>query len=378
MKKTECLILSFILIVGFIPFANGQIVKTVEGVQIIQNGKKPNPPKGVPTNVSFELETIIGESDDPEKSFSQLTGLVVDDEGSIFALDFKEQKIKVFDNEGRFIRSFGEKGQGPGELQMASGIHLTPAQELMVEDGLSRKLVYFTREGKYIKHVSFADRLTIVGLLMDHRGDYLGRELKLDGQKMFFEIMKFDSELKPLFSLDKIEFPIPLPGSGNKINLMDVLSIYQLDSSGNIYYGRNRDYEIKIYSPEGKQVKSIRKEYDRQKVTEEDIEEMLDNMGSVPNVGGIDVKEMFEFPETFPPFQSFTLDEEDRVVVRTFHKGKGEKEFIHDVFDPQGRYIAAFPSKMNINIWKKGWAYSIEENEEGFLFIHKYKVRWEF
>ena len=377
MLKTMRLILSFILVMGFVPYAIGQNVKTVDGVQIIQNGKKPKPPEGVPSNVSFELETIIGESDDPEKSFSQLTSLVVDDKGSIFALDFKEQKIKVFDNEGQFIRSFGEKGQGPGELQMASGIHLTPTQELVVEDGLPRKLVHFTKEGKYIKHVSFADKLTMVGLFMDHQGDYLGRELKLEGQNMFFEIMKFDSELKPLFSLDKIEFPIPLPGSGNKINLMDVLSIYQLDSSGNIYYGRNKDYEIKVYSPDGKHLKSIRKEYDRQKVTEEDIEDMLDSMGSVPNMGGVDVKEMFEFPETFPPFQSFTLDEEGRIVVRTFQKGKGEDEFIHDVFDPQGRYIAAFPSKMNIYIWKKGWVYSIEENEEGFLFIHKYKVRWE-
>ena len=104
---------------------------------------------------------------------------------------------------------------------------------------------------------------------------------------------------------------------------------------------------------------------------------MLDRMGSVPNMGAINIKEMMEFPETFPPFQSFTLDEKGRIVVRTFQKGKGQDEFVHDVFDPQGRYIASFPSKMNISIWNKDKAYSIEENEEGYLFIHKYNVRWE-
>lgn len=367
----------FIFFMGFIPYAVGQDIKTVDGIQIIQNGKKPKSPEGVRSRVSFELEAIIGESDDPEKSFSQVSSFVVDEEGSIFALDFKEQKIKVFDNQGRFIHSFGEKGQGPGELQMASGIHLTPAQELVVEDALGKKLVYFTKEGKYIQHISFAERLSLVGLLIDHQGNYLGRELKPDGQKMFFEIMKFDPELKPLFSLDRIEFPIPIPGSGNKINLMDVLSVYQFDSSGNIYYGRNQEYEIKVYSPEGKHLKSIRKEYDRQKVTEEDIEEMLDRMGSVPNMGGIDVKEMFEFPDSFPPFQSFTLDKEGRIIVRTFQKGKKEAEFTHDVFDTDGRYIASFPSKLNIILWKNGKVHSIEENEEGFLFIHVYKVNWQ-
>jgi hypothetical protein len=377
MKKAGRSALFLFLILTLMTYALGQEKKTVGEVQIIQNGKKPNPPKGIPSKVIFEPECIAGASEDTEKSFSQVTSLVVDNDGTIFALDFKEQKIKVFDNEGQFIRSFGEKGQGPGELQMASGIHLSPAQELVVEDGLSKKLVYFNKEGKYIRDISFADKLTMVGLLMDQRGDYLGRELKLEGQKMFFEIIKFDPELKPLFSLDKIEFPIPLPGSGNKINLMDVLSIYQFDGSGNIYYGRNQDYEIKVYSPEGKHLKSIRKEYDEQKVTEKDVEEILDRMGSVPSMGGIDVKDMFQFPETFPPFQSFTLDEDGRVIVRTFQKGKAKDEFIHDVFDPQGRYIVSFPSKMNISTWDKGKVYSIEENEEGFLSIHIYKVRWE-
>jgi hypothetical protein len=377
MNKIRLQMLFFLLILGLIAYASGQKTKIADDVRIIQNGKKPNPPKGIPSKVSFALEDIIGESDDPEKSFSQLSSFVVDDEGTVFALDFKDQKIKIYDNEGHFLHSFGDKGQGPAELQMASGIHLTPGDELVVEDALAKKLVYFTKEGKYIRNISFADRLAMVNLLMDPQGNYLGRDLKVEGQKMFFEIKKFDSGLKPLFSLDQIEFPIPIPGSGNKIDLMDVLSIYQFDSSSNIYYGRNKDYEIKVFSPEGKHLKTVRKEYDRQKVTEEDIEEILDRMGSIPNMGGINMKEMFEFPETFPPFQSFILDEEGRIIVRTFQKGKDKEEFIYDVFNPLGSYVTSFPSKMNISIIKNGRVYSIEENEEGFLSIHKYKVRWE-
>jgi hypothetical protein len=375
MKKKIRTVLFFLVILGLAAYASGK-AKIIDDVQIIHNGKKPTPPKGALSKVHFELESIIGESDDPEKSFSQLSSFVVDDEGTIFALDFKDQKIKIYDSEGRFLYSFGDKGQGPAELQMASGIQLSPGDELVIEDSLAKKLVYFSKEGKYVKNFSFANRLALVNLLMDQQGNYLGRDLKVDGQKMFFEIKKFDSELNPLFTLDQIEFPIPIPGSGNKINLMDVLSIYQFDSSGNVYYGRNKDYEIKVFSPEGKHLKSVRKEYDRQKVTEEDIEEILDRMGSVPNMGGINVKEMFEFPETFPPFQSFTLDEEGRIFVRTFQKGKTKEEYIYDVFDPQGRYVTTFPSKMNISLIKRGRIYSIEENEEGFLFIHKYKVSW--
>lgn len=375
MKTLLRLTLCMFVTISIVFFTEGQEVKTVDGIQIIKNGKKPKPPQGVPSGVGFELDCVIGESDDPEKSFSEVSTFVVDDNEILYALDFKDRKIKVFDKEGKFIRSFGEQGQGPGELDMPAGIHLTPDNKLLIEDALQRKLVYFTLEGTYLSHVSFADRLALVNLLMGPNGHFLGRELKLEGEKMFFVVKKFDPELKPQFSIDQIEFAIPVPGSGNKIDLMDMLSIYQFDSSGNIYYGRNIRYEIKVYSSDGTHLKSIQKEYDPQKVTEEDIEEILNR---IPDVGPINVKELFNFPEKFPPFQYFTLDEEGRVFVRTWNKGKNQGEFITDVFDSEGRYIARFPSKMDIRVWKKRKAYSYEENEEGFKVIRVYKVLWEY
>ena len=374
MKAFLRLTLCLLLIISFISSTEGQKVKAVDNVQIIKNSKKPKPPPDIPSKVSLELECVIGESDDPDKSFTEISNFVVDDSETLYALDFKDCKIKVFDAAGQFVRSFGEKGQGPGELDMPAGIHLTPANELIVEDATARKLVHFSLEGTYIRHVSLADRMALVNLIMGPGGNFMGREMKLEGQKVFFEIEKLDPELKPLFLLDQIEFAIPIPGSGTKINLMDMLSIYQFDSSGNIYYSRNIDYEIKVYTPDGRQVKSIQKEYEAQKITEKDIEEILER---IPNVGSFNVKEMFEFPKTFPPLQFFTLDEEGRIFVRTWEKGKDKGEYIFDVFDPEGRYIAQFISKVDIRVWKEGKIYSYEENEEGFKVIKRYKVHWD-
>lgn len=377
MKAIIRIAISVFSIVVLFSYAAGQKIKTVDDVKIIQNKKKPDPPKGTPSKMILELETVIGESEDPDKAFSQLSSFVVDDGGTIYALDFKEQKIKVFDDSGQFIRAFGEKGQGPGELQMPAGIHLAPGNKLAVDDALAKKMVYFTKEGKYVRNVSYATRLALVNLLMDPHGNFIGREMKLEGQEMFFEITKLDTELKSVFSLDKIGFPIPIPGSGNKINLMDAISIFQFDSAGNIYYGRNRDYEINMYTPEGKLVKSIRKDFQPQKITEEDKEEILSRLDSVPTAGAVNFREMFEFPKMFPPFQLFTLDEKGRIFVRTWEKGQEEDEFVHDIFDSEGRFIAQFTSKINVSVWKNGKAYAIDENEEGFNVIKRYKVSWE-
>ena len=366
-----------VLITLLCSYVDGQNIKIVDGVEIIQNKKKPNSPKDTPSKLALELETVIGESDNLDEAFSQLSTFVVDDDGAIFALDFKEQKIKVFDDSGKFIRAFGEKGQGPGELQMPAGVFLNPENRVAVNDALARKIVFFTKTGKYIDHISYATRMQLTSLQMDSQGNFLARELKLEGQEMFFEIVKLDKNMETLFSLDKIGFPIPLPGSGTKINMMDIISVFQFDNSGNILYGRNREYEINVYSPEGKHMKSIRKEYQPQKITEEDKEEMMDRMDSVSTAGTVNLREMFEFPKMFPPFQLFTLDEDGRIIVRTWEKGNEKDEFVHDIFDSEGRFISQFTSKINVGIWKNGKAYAADENQDGFNVIKKYAVRWE-
>jgi hypothetical protein len=156
------------------------------------------------------------------------------------------------------------------------------------------------------------------------------------------------------------------------LNILEMISAYQFDPAGNIYYGRNADYEIKIYSPEGKHIRTIQKEYDRVKVTQTDIDEMLER---IPNATpGVNIKEMFSFPEYFPPFQFFLLDDQGRLYVRTFTKGKAKGEYEIDVFDPEGKFIAQFITKSDLRLWKAGKAYGIEETDEGYQVIKRYAV----
>ena len=373
------ILIVMVILAGFLYVrpALAQKVKTVDGVTVVSNGKKPVPIKGQSAKIKLTEELSIGGGGNPDQSFSQVGTFVVDGEGGIFALDFKEQKIKVFDRTGKFLRLIGKSGQGPGELGMASGIQLMADNTLVVEDATNRRLALFKPSGEFIKNVSMANKLELVNILLDGKGNAIGREMGLveGNAKMFFEIKKFDADLKPLFTLDKIEFPIPIPGSGTKMNILEMISAYQFDPSGNIYYGRNANYEIRIYSPEGKHIRTIQKEYDPMKVTQADIDEMLER---IPNVTpGVNIKEMFSFPEYFPPFQFFLLDDQGRLYVRTFTKGKAKGEYEIDVFDAEGKFIAQFITKSDLRLWKAGKAYGIEETDEGYQVIKKYAVSTE-
>ena len=377
MRKITLVVLGLLLAFFAWSESLAQKIKTVDGVTVVSNGKKPVPLKGQSAKIKLVEELAIGGGGNPDQAFSQVSTFVVDEEGGIFALDFKDQKIKVFDRTGKFLRLIGKPGQGPGELGMASGIQLMADNTLVVEDATNRRLALFRPSGEFIKNISTSDKLGLVNILLDGKGNVIGREMGLaeGNAKMFFEIKKFDADLKPLFTLDKIEFPIPIPGSGTKMNILEMISAYQFDPAGNIYYGRNADYEIKIYSPEGKHIRTIKKEYDPVKVTQADIDEMLER---IPNVaGGVNIKDMFSFPDVFPPFQLFLLDDQGRLYVRTFTKGKAKGEYEFDVFDAEGKFIAQFITKSDLRLWKAGKAYGIEETDEGYQVIKRYSVLME-
>ena len=374
MKKITFIAMSLLLAFPVGSECWGQKIKTVDGVTVVSNGKKPVPVQGQPSKISLTEDLTVGGGGSPDESLSQVSTFIVDGTGVIFALDFKEQKIKVFDKTGKFLRLIGRPGQGPGELGMASGIQLMADGTLVVEDATNRRLAQFKPSGEFIKNISTSGMLGLVNVLLDGKGNAIGREMGLaeGNAKMFFEIKKFDPSLKPLFTLDKIEFPVPIPGSGTKVNILDMISAYQFDPAGNIYYGRNVDYEIKVYTPEGKHVRTVQKEYDRVKVTPADIDEMLEKM---PNaVPGVNIKEMFSFPEYFPPYQSFFLDDQGRLYVRTFTKGKAKGEYEFDVFAAEGKFIAQFITKSDLRLWKSGKAYGIEETDEGYQVIKRYSV----
>jgi len=377
MRKITPVVLGLFLILLAWTESPAQKIRTAGGVTVVSNGKKPVAVKGQPTRIKLTEELSFGSSANPDESLSQVSMFVVDGDGSVLALDFKEQKIKVYDKTGKFLRLIGKPGQGPGELGMASGIQLMADGTLVVEDAVNRRLALFKPSGEFIKNISMTGSLGLVNILLDDKGNFVGREMGLSegNAKMFFEVKKFDSNLKPLFTLDKTEFTVPIPGSGAKMNILDMISGYQIDPAGNIYYGRNVDYEIKVYSPEGKHFRTIQKEYDRVKVTQADIDEMLERMPST--VPGANIKDMISFPEYFPPYQSFLLDDRGRLYVRTFTKGKAKREYEIDVFDPEGRFIAQFITESDLRLWKAGEAYGIEETDEGYQVIKRYSVQTE-
>lgn len=83
-----------------------------------------------------------------------------------------------------------------------------------------------------------------------------------------------------------------------------------------------------------------------------------------------------EFPKHHPAFVHLSLDEDGRIFVKTYEKVKDGEGYYYDVFDSEGRYIAKVPLKTRPGVWKTDKLYTIEEDEEGYLYIKRYSVEW--
>jgi len=379
MKTGVKALLAFCLLAAAAVIAFGSIhdgqfrVRTDKDVIIVTNGRKPDPPKDATTKLVLEEIYTAGAGDSPEESFVEIVALDVGQDGTAYVLDMKDNRVKVFDARGKFLRAFGKKGQGPGELNQPVGLLITPENEVLVEDALNRRLALFSLEGKFLRNISTATALGFSGIKMNARGMIVARSMGLgDAGKAFMDVKTYDKELKPKVKLAAVEFPISLQTKINPFSGIDLL--YALDGQGRLYLGSHRGYEIKVFSFEGKLLKTIGRDFDPIAITKEDIDEMLK---LIPNTSGINVKEMIQSPDVFPAYGYFVLADEGRLLVRTYEKGRVKKEYYWDVFDAEGRYIAKVPLAYEIQLWRDGKAYFFVEDEDGYKVLKCFRARWE-
>lgn len=91
----------------------------------------------------------IGSVEDGPNGFSDIRGLATNAQGWIFVLEFSTQDIRVFDAQGRYLKTVGRKGSGPGEFQNANGIARAPDGTFWLNDPANARFTALDREGRY-------------------------------------------------------------------------------------------------------------------------------------------------------------------------------------------------------------------------------------
>jgi len=343
-------------------------IKKEKGVTVVYNPKMPASLPGEPAQIILKEDLSIGVKEGQEEyMLLEPVSLEVDAQGNIYVLDRKASHIKVYDKNGKFLKTISKKGQGPGEVQGPRDIHITPKGEILVNDSSTRRLLFFSLDGQFIREISAGKMWMLLNPKVDTSGNIVA-SFTLIGEEFKEELKKFNSELKPILTIASI--PIAKPPV---INPYFPRAYWCLTKKDNIIWGITTKYEFNILNPQGKLIKKIVKDYNPEKITKEDKAKRIKDMyGDNP----IPPEVKLEFPKNFPAFREFTCDEQGRIFVRTHEKTKEEKGSYYDVFDPEGRYIAKVFLKVRPRLWKRNKMYTIYEDEEGYRYVKRYKVEW--
>lgn len=78
--------------------------------------------------------------------FAKPTGVAVDQEGNLYVCDTLNDRIEVFDADGKFISAFGKNGDGPGYFARPKGIALDSDGHIWVADGMQDRVQVFNQQ----------------------------------------------------------------------------------------------------------------------------------------------------------------------------------------------------------------------------------------
>ncbi len=388
MKKSNQLISIFIFVfLIFYLFNCGkkkdEIDKLIEnGVEVIINHLEPYK---IGSQSSLMLEEILNiDTEDDEIAglgIPDIFGFEANSFGEIFILrniqgegDF----IFKFDSNGKFIMSFGPKGQGPGEFQNPRHIAIDHRDNILVYDLGPQILHKYNKNGVLVNDYKMSEGETRVTSGPNANLLAMVHSSERDKDRMLNTL--FLKLLNPNFEVLQVIDEFSYEWSRDKPNVVEPIFCWSV-SRENIYVvNEDRGNEICVYDFNGKLIRRIRKEYKQIPVSENYKKKILKQF---PEGMREQMSKIVYFPKFHPPSQNLVAGDDGLLLVATFEEGENPEEIMFDIFNEEGVFIAR--KSLNIYAWEGHlWAriradklYCLEEKATGYKELVVYKMKWE-
>jgi len=230
-----------------------QAIETVDGVRIVHNPK--GGVWGANPKLAIELVRTIGDvdTDDENLAFDSPVDMAADKAGNIFILDSGNQRIQVFGPDGKYVRTIGRRGQGPGEFASLNSIAVDRKGNFHVLDDAQKRIQVFTPQGEVLKTIPVAkfrlDRIRLLG-----SGTLVTRGYEIFGiqgvskEKAQPKIVKL---LGPGLKAIR-EFGEPFDYGDEMTNRIGNSWYFDVDGEDHIYLCFVYQNRVERYSPEGR------------------------------------------------------------------------------------------------------------------------------
>jgi hypothetical protein len=345
-----------------------------------------NPDKPAKGDWDFKLKKIWEIDHVGENIFARLSEPQVSNEGNILVRDSKVNKTYIFSADGKFVKFFAIKGEGPGEIRTHFQAYLVGDTGTFVIADFDR-LHYFKTDGTFVKTVTntFFRRRPVFFIDDD---EFIASPLNVfrsPDKKGAIRKVNLKTGTDTLIS----EFQIFTGGSinrqGGSARLIIIVGLSPMMTVGRgtekIYYGVSDAYKINVVDLDGKSLFAFSVNRKNKKISKEEKKELFAGIKNMPE------NERKQLIKNFPdePTHFYHIEEIDGLIyvfvpdpLRRFEGHQQPKQI--DIFSPDGKYLY----KTNINV-EKGWRpeslmikknnlYSVLQNGDGDIKLVKYQI----
>jgi hypothetical protein len=235
------------------------------GVQLVVNQAAGDGWTGTTPWTATEDLAIGSDTGGVEYQFGRIGDLAVAPDGDIAVVDQLAGVVRVFDGTGRFLRSVGRPGKGPGELsRSANGIYALGGDSLLVLDPGERRFTVFAPDGSVASVTGLPTAPTGQGWTRLTSGEFLMRGLtisRVEGRFSFWDallgVRADGASSDTLFEFDYVKTDLGSPGR-LRIQLIVNNPTWARLSGGHIAWtALDRDF-VQVHDSTGRLVSRIR------------------------------------------------------------------------------------------------------------------------
>lgn len=334
-------------------------VETIDGVKVVAN---PDFPRDGTTTYELEEELSIGgDVDDEEYVFHRPFDVKVAADGKIFVLDWGDSTIKIYDNNGKYIRTIGGRGQGPGEFERLIYFSVGSDGNVYVMDSMNHRVSVLDELGEYITGFRIEEGFPNEIATDLNNFIYFGIQVQ-DDEIRGLKILRYDSAGEEKIDYGPFQLVQPVITRSTKETVtastsrVAATTVWTVDKEGKLYAGYGDKYQISVYDPDGNLFLKFGREYTP-------VENKYAGKPGQPKYAGV-----FNVIN-----RRWLFDDNNNIWIEMFTTDEPE-EFVYDVFSPEGIYSKQIKVKHRFNQLWKGKAYSLVRDEDGYVSVKCFKL----
>jgi len=326
------------------------------------------------------------QEEDAPGLFGNVRSLEVDAEGRIWVLDDQADEIRVFDREGRHVRTIGREGGGPGEFRAPQAIHRSPDGTMWVPDPQNNRVSIFDTSGAYVEGMfmpgGFGTSQWPGGF--DRAGHYHlpirvvddeGREIAITRLTAAQAVV--DTVPVPIDPEDRDVFELRRGGMRAVLNVPFAGRFkWRLAPSGNLWGMLTGEYRLQEFSPAGDTLRTVTKEFHPLPVTPAEMEETrVDLEGFIQAGGNVDWSKI---PSTKPATVDLFFDDEGNlwVVPETAPEDAGRSV---EVFARDGLFLGALRLPFAVELAplpliRDSMLYGVSKDDLGVSYVVRARI----